>query len=61
LELFGKFIWGGGEQWELDENSNPGPFKNKIKNIPWGHIGTTQLALLAWFYPTVLWRNKLLG
>jgi hypothetical protein len=34
--------------WELDRKSSPHSFK-KIRNIPWGHVGATQLALLKCF------------
>jgi hypothetical protein len=44
-----------GTIWELDENkedfdgnSTPRPFQ-KIKIIPWGHIGSTQLAFFTYF------------
>jgi hypothetical protein len=42
------------EQWELDGNSTPYPFQ-KIKTIPLGRVGCTQLAFLM-FYPKVLLR-----
>jgi hypothetical protein len=37
-----------GTIWELDRKSSPYPFK-KIRNFPWEHGCTTQLALLTCF------------
>jgi hypothetical protein len=43
------FLWGYcRQQEEFDGNSTPRPFQ-KIKIIPWGHIGSTQLAFFTYF------------
>jgi hypothetical protein len=34
--------------------------KKKKKNIPWGHVGATQLTVLTCFILRFLFRNKLL-